>query len=489
MLLRQNLIKRCTEVIILPQDFSKDFKSNIELVDSRLRVNESFDIVCRNFEFAQRKAKLYFVDGLVKDDSMVKVIQGVQAITEDKLKNAPTARNFVNQFISYIETDVTGSIDVVTTMVLSGALCIMIEGYEQAIIIDARTYPVRSVGEPENDKVLRGAHDGFTETMIFNTALLRRRMRNPQLTVKYKNVGTVSHTDLVICYLDDKVDKKALKSIEEKIDRVKIKNLPMGQASLAEALLKKQHFNPFPKIRYTERPDAAAASINEGSIVIMVDNSPSAMIVPTGIFDFLQDSNDYYFPALIGSYLRIIRMLIFALTLLLTPVWLLLIQNESIIPPWLEFIKIQDEYLIPPFAQLLIVEIIIDALKLASLNTPSALSNSLSIVGALVLGEFAVQSGWLSSEVVLYMAFVGITNFTQPSYELGYAFKLCRMMMIVLIALFNLWGFIAGLLITTALIAFNSTVTGRCYLYPLIPFDWQKLSGLLIRKSLNDKNN
>ena len=489
MLLRQNLIKRCTEVIILPQDFSKDFKSNIELIDSRLRVNESFDIVCRNFEFAQRKAKLYFVDGLVKDDSMVKVIQGVQAITEDKLKNAPTARNFVNQFISYIETDVTGSIDVVTTMVLSGALCIMIEGYEQAIIIDARTYPVRSVGEPENDKVLRGAHDGFTETMIFNTALLRRRMRNPQLTVKYKNVGTLSHTDLVICYLDDKVDKKALKSIEEKIDRVKIKNLPMGQASLAEALLKKQHFNPFPKIRYTERPDAAAASINEGSIVIMVDNSPSAMIVPTGIFDFLQDSNDYYFPALIGSYLRIIRMLIFALTLLLTPVWLLLIQNESIIPPWLEFIKIQDEYLIPPFAQLLIVEIIIDALKLASLNTPSALSNSLSIVGALVLGEFAVQSGWLSSEVVLYMAFVGITNFTQPSYELGYAFKLCRMMMIVLIALFNLWGFIAGLLITTALIAFNSTVTGRCYLYPLIPFDWQKLSGLLIRKRLNDKNN
>lgn len=476
-------------MIVLSQDFSKDFKNSIDLIDRKLRVNDSFDIVCRNFEFAKRKAKLYFVDGLVKDDSMVKVIQGIQAITAEKLKSAPTARDFVNQFISYIETDVTGSIDVVTTMVLSGALCIMIEGYEQAIIIDARTYPVRSVGEPENDKVLRGAHDGFTETMIFNTALLRRRMRNPQLTIKYKNVGTLSHTDLVICYLDDKVDKKALKSIEEKIDRVKIKNLPMGQASLAEALLKKQHFNPFPKIRYTERPDAAAASINEGSIVIMVDNSPSAMIVPTGIFDFLQDSNDYYFPALIGSYLRIIRMLIFALTLLLTPVWLLLIQNESVIPPWLEFIKIQDDYLIPPFAQLLIVEIIIDALKLASLNTPSALSNSLSIVGALVLGEFAVQSGWLSSEVVLYMAFVGITNFTQPSYELGYAFKLCRMMMIVLIALFNLWGFIAGLLITTALIAFNSTVTGRCYLYPLIPFDWQKLSGLLIRKRLNDKNN
>ncbi len=473
----------------MPQDFSKSYNENISLIDRALRVNESFDIVCRNLDFAGKSAKLYFVDGLVKDESMVKVIQSIQGITAEKLKNAPGARDFVRQFISYIETDVTGSLDTAVTFVLSGALCIFIEGYEQAIIIDARTYPARSVGEPENDKVLRGAHDGFTETMIFNTALLRRRMRNPQLTVKYRSIGTLSRTDVVVCYVADKVDTKSLKIIEEKLDKITIKNLPMGQASLAEALLPKQHFNPFPKIRYTERPDAAAASINEGNIVIMVDNSPSAMIIPTGIFDFLQDSNDYYFPPLIGSYLRIIRMIIFALTLLLTPIWLLLIQNEAIIPKWLEFIKIQDEYLIPPFAQLLIVEIIIDALKLASLNTPSALSNSLSIVGALVLGEFAVQSGWLSSEVVLYMAFVGITNFTQPSYELGYAFKLCRMLLIILIAIFDLWGFIAGLIITTALIAFNSTVTGRSYLYPLIPFDWKKLSSLLIRKKLNSNNN
>ena len=471
------------------QDFSKSYEDNIRLIDEELRVTESFDIVCRNFVFAEKRAKLYYIDGLVKDDSMVKVIQGIQALTPDKIKGVDNARDFVNRFVSYIETDVTGDISSVKTFVLSGALCIFIEGYEHAIIIDARTYPARSVGEPENDKVLRGAHDGFTETLIFNTALLRRRMRNPQLTVEYINLGTASHTDTVICYLADKADKKALESIRKKLKNINVKNLTMGQATLAEALLTKQHFNPFPKVRYTERPDAAAASINEGNIIIIVDNSPSAMIIPTGIFDFLQDANDYYFPPLIGSYLRIVRMFIFALTLLLTPVWLLMIQNEEYIPTWLEFIKIQDEYLIPPFAQLLIVEIIIDALKLASLNTPSALSNSLSVVGALVLGEFAVQSGWLSSEVVLYMAFVGITNFTQPSYELGYAFKLCRMMLTVLIALFNLWGFIAGMIIIILLIALNPTITGRCYLYPLVPFNAQKLSSLLIRKKISDKNN
>lgn len=470
-------------------DFTKNYDDNIEIIDRALRVNESFDIVCRNFVFAQKRAKLYFIDGLVKDDSMVKVIQGMQALTPEKIKDATDARSFVNRFVSYIETDVSGDLNVIETFVLSGALCIFIEGYEQAIIIDARTYPARSVGEPENDKVLRGAHDGFTETLIFNTALIRRRLRNPQLTVEYMNVGSLSHTDIVLCYIADKVDSKVLKSVRKKIKKVKIKNLSMGQASLAEAMLTKQHFNPFPKIRYTERPDAAAASINEGNVIILVDNSPSAMIVPTGIFDFLQDSNDYYFPPLIGSYLRIVRMLIFALTLLLTPIWLLLIQNEEYIPTWLEFIKIQDQYLIPPFAQLLIVEIIIDALKLASLNTPSALSNSLSVVGALVLGEFAVQSGWLSSEVVLYMAFVGITNFTQPSYELGYAFKLCRMMLTIFVALFNLWGFIAGMAIIILLISFNPTLSGRCYLYPLIPFNAQKLTSLLIRKKISDKNN
>ena len=471
------------------QDFSSNYENNVKLIDRELRVDASFDIVCRNFVFAEKRAKLYYIDGLVKDDSMVKVIQSMQALTTDKVKGVKNARDFVSRFVSYIETDVCGDIQTVKTFILSGALCIIIEGFEQAIIIDARTYPARSVDEPENDKVLRGAHDGFTETLIFNTALLRRRMRNPQLTVEYINIGTSSHTDTVICYLEDKVDKKVLESIRKKLDKVKVKNLAMGQATLAECLLTKQHFNPFPKVRYTERPDAAAASINEGNIIIIVDNSPSAMIVPTGIFDFLQDANDFYFPPLIGSYLRIVRMLIFALTLLLTPIWLLLIQNEEYIPQWLEFIKIQDNYLIPPFAQLLIVEIIIDALKLASLNTPSALSNSLSVVGALVLGEFAVQSGWLSPEVVLYMAFVGITNFTQPSYELGYAFKLCRMMLTIFIALFNIWGFAVGILIITLLISFNPTISGRCYLYPLIPFDAKKLSSLLIRKKINDKNN
>lgn len=471
------------------QDFSSDFTQNTKLLDDALRIDKSFDIVGRTINIANKKAKYYFVDGMIKDETMVKITQFLFGLTEEKINDVDNAREFADKFISYVETDVSGSLDTVTTFVLSGALCIAVEGYEQMIIVDVRTYPVRSIGEPENDKVLRGAHDGFTETLIFNTALVRRRIRDPQFTAQYFQIGKISKTDVALCYIENKTDKKRLEKVQNLLSNVNVNNLTMGQETLAEAIMRKQRFNPFPKVRYTERPDVAAACMNEGSLIIMVDNSPSAIIVPTGIFDFLQDANDFYFPPLIGTYLRFVRMIIFALTLLLTPVWLLLIQNEQLIPPWLDFIRIEEPCSVAPFAQLLIVEIIIDALKLASLNTPSALSSSLSIVGALVLGEFAVQSGWMSSEVVLYMAFVGITNFTQPSYELGYAFKLCRMLMIILIALFNLWGLIAGLIITVLLIAFNTTMTGSCYLYPLIPFDWHKLSGLLVRRKLTDKNN
>ena len=365
----------------------------------------------------------------------------------------------------------------------------VVEGYSDAIIIDARTYPVRSVGEPDNDRVLRGPHDGFVETLVFNTALLRRRIRDTALTMELHSVGKVSQTDVVVCYMKGKVNEKMLDVLRKKLDSVDVNSLTMGQQSLIDCLVPKQWFNPFPKVRYTERPDSAAASILEGSMVLMIDNSPAAMIIPTGIFDFLQDTNDYYMSPVIGSYMRIIRMLIFAMTMLLVPVWLLFVQNPEYIPEWLSFIKIEEPNTVPIVAQLFIVEIVIDAMRLASINTPQSLSSSFGVIGALVLGEFAVSAGWFVSETVLYMAFVALTNFTQPSYELGYAFKLFRMMLIGLIALFNLWGFIAGLVLIIVEIAATKTVTGQSYLYPLIPFNGRALSSLLLRKPLNIKNN
>ncbi|MBO5410338.1 MAG: spore germination protein, partial [Clostridia bacterium] len=277
--------------------------------------------------------------------------------------------------------------------------------------------------------------------------------------------------------------------VRKKLSSVSINSLTMSQQSLIECLVPKQRLNPFPKVRYTERPDAAAASVLEGSIIILTDNSPAAMIVPSGIFDFLQDTNDFYMSPLIGSYLRIVRMLVFALTILMVPTWFLLIQNPEFIPPWLNFLKIEEPNDMPVIVQLFVVEIVIDALRLASINTPNALSSSFAVVGALVLGEFAVSAGWFVPEVVLYMAFVAISNFAQPSFELGYAFKLFRMMMIALTALLNVWGYVAGLIIIALEIAFNKTVTGQSFLYPLVPFNARALLNLLFRLPISKKNN
>ena len=158
-------------------------------------------------------------------------------------------------------------------------------------------------------------------------------------------------------------------------------------------------------MRYTERPDCAAASIAEGRILLLVDNSAAAMILPTSIFDFVQDTNDFYFPPLVGSYLRFVRALVSLFTMFMTPVWYLLIKNPDIVPKWLEFIQVHEPNSIPILLQLLIIELIIDGVKLASLNTPTVLSNAFSVVGALILGEFAIKAG-LFVPCLLYTSFI-----------------------------------------------------------------------------------
>ncbi|MBQ8015051.1 MAG: spore germination protein [Clostridia bacterium] len=459
------------------------------MLDNELRLKDSFDLVGRDLKFDKRNAKLYFVDGFCKDEIMVKIMSYFMKAEEKEIKNLKTTRDFANKFVPYVETDVTAKVDEFVKSVLSGGIGMIVEGYPEAIIIDARTYPVRSVGEPDNDKVLRGPHDGFVETLVFNTALIRRRIRDTNLTMEIHSVGQKSKTDVVICFMKGKVNEKMLSALRKKIDSITINSLSMSQQSLIDCLVPKQWFNPFPKVRYTERPDAVAASILEGSMVVITDNSPAAMIIPSGIFDFLQDTNDYYMSPVIGSYMRIIRMAIFGMTMLLVPIWLLLVQNPEYIPEWLNFIKIEEPNTVPIVAQLFIVEIVIDAMRLASINTPQSLSSSFGVIGALVLGEFAVSAGWFVAEVVLYMAFVALTNFTQPSFELGYAFKLFRMMLIALIALFNLWGFIAGIIIVVIELAVTKTVTGQCYLYPLIPFKGSAISSLLLINPIKNKNN
>ena len=464
------------------------WNQTIQNLDAHFRVDQSFDIIKRPMTIGENAAYLYMIDGFVKDDIMEKIMEFLMKADVQKLSAMKTAQEFADNFISYFEISIEKDPEKLVTSVLSGVIALVCEQFPEAIMIDARTYPLRGVQEPEDDKVLRGAHDGFVETLVFNTALIRRRIRDSRLTMEIHTIGKKSKTDVVLSYMTGVADAKLVKNLRKTLNDLEVNALTMSQESLNEALVQKGWYNPFPKVRYTERPDTASACLLEGKILIIVDNSPSVIILPAAIFDFVQESNDFYFPPLVGTYLRIVRMIVFFLTIFLTPVWYLLINNPSWIPAGLDFIKIAEPSAVPVLVQLLIFEITIDALKLASLNTPSALSNSFSIVGALILGDFAIQTGWFNPEVILYMGLVAIGNFTQPSFELGYAFKLMRIALVVLTALLNAYGFALGILLLIVLLATNRTVCGTSYLYPLIPFHWDAFSRLLVRRRIHKHN-
>ncbi len=467
--------------------FSDNFYDNEKMLDEYFRVGKNFDVVNTRFYVTKREAKLYYIDGFVNNEISERVMNFMMS-TSKKIPDGISPEDFVQSVISYIEMDISADMNTIAKTVYSGAILMIVDGFSTGFLIKTRNYPRRSVEEPDNDKVLRGAHDGFVEALLINTSLIRRRIRDRDLIMEVHEAGKRSRTDIALCYLESKADMKTVDKLRDKISKIDVNTLNMSQESLIECFIKKQIFNPFPKVRYTERPDSAAACIAEGSIIILVDNSPAAMIVPTSFFEFLQDTNDYYFPPVVGTYLRFIRAIIFGLALLLSPTWFLLISNPDWIPEGLNFITIKEYYSVPVIIQLLIIEVVIDTLKLASLNTPNSLSNSFSVIGALVLGDLAVTAKLFSSEVVLFMAFVAIANFAQPSFELGYAFKLSRVFILILTALFNLWGFIAGIVIVFLQMFFTKTVTGRGYLYPLIPFNAKTLSRLIVRHPISRDN-
>lgn len=437
-------------------------EENAAYMNQLLPIKESFDIIQRDMMVGGRMSSFYFIDGFTKDESMLKIMDSFFHVKEEDMP--ADATQFSRECIPYVEVDVLGDFDQVLKNILSGVTCLFIDGYEACIAIDCRTYPARSVEEPDKDKSLRGSRDGFVETIVFNTALMRRRIRDPHLVMKMMEIGNASRTDVALCYMSDRVNRELLKNVSERLNCIQTDDLRMNQQSLAECLFKRKWYNPFPKFKFTERPDTAAACLLEGKVVILVDNSPSAMILPTSIFDMIEEANDHYFPTLTNIYLKSARCLITLLTVFLTPLFLLFMQNLNWLPEVFAFVAVKDTVNIPLIFQLLILEIAIDGLRLAALNTPSMLSTPLSLIAGLVIGEFSVKSGWFNSEVMLYMAFVAVANYTQPNFELGYALKFMRLELLILTALFNWWGFVIGTVIVICSVAFNKTLSGRNYL-------------------------
>lgn len=465
--------------------FSSILDENLTLINNRLNVPANFDILTRNIVIGGRKAGFFFIDGFVQEDMIEKLMQFFYSLKPEDLSDIDT---FLVKGMPYTEAESCDDVEKAVTAFLSGVTLMLIDGFESAVLIDCRTYPARNVSEPWKDRVLRGSRDGFVETMVHNAALLRRRIRDEKFCMEIYSVGERSRSDVAVCYISDLVDKSLLDEIKKRISKVKVESLTMNVESLAECLLPHRWISPFPKFKYSERPDTAAAAILDGNIVVLVDNSPAVMIIPTSIFDLVEEADDYNFAPIIGTYLRLSRFVFTFVTMLLTPVWLLLINNPSWIPEWLSFITVSDDITVPIVWQLLILEMSVDGLKMAAVNTPSLLSTPLSIVAGIVVGEYAVSSGWFNTESLLYMAVVTVGTYSQASFEMGYAMKFVRVLTLILTAIFNVPGFVAGCVIGLAAIAFNKTISGKSYLAPLIPFDGEKLKRAVLRVRLPHGN-
>ena len=463
-----------------------DFDTRTAQLDDLLGVGRNFDMVGREVSVGGRRARLWVVNGYAEDALIERMIGRLLAV--GSLKGVPDLAAFLAAYVTVPDAAAVTEVHDMVMGVFAGKTLLVIDGYDGGVLLDAKEYPTRSVQEPDTSKVLRGSHDGFVESIMANAALLRRRIRDPALTLERHQVGGRSQTDVALVYMAGEANEKYLEQLREKLKAIDVGSISMSQESVAECIVPKQWWNPFPKIRYTERPDVATASIMEGSILLMIDNTPSVMLLPTTLFSFAEEINDYYFPPLIGTYLRIIRLVVLFLTVFITPLWYLLVKNGDVLPGELEFLLVEDEYFVPLIVQLLLVELIVDILKLASLNTPDALSNSFSMLGALILGDFAVQARWLVPEVLVYMAFVAVAGYAQHSYEMGYACKMMRMALLILIWLWDSWGFAIGVIGVVALIASTKTVVGKGYLYPLIPFNGKKLMRMLRRRPINKDN-
>ena len=454
-------------------NISTDIEANKLHFDALFCTKRNFDLKKRELVIAGKKSVLYMIDGFLRSDVLEKILESLTKLKEGE---ADFEKEFFERCIPFGGVDEENDDEAIITAVLSGRTVLMVDGFRNAFIFELRNYPQRDNAEPDRDKVLRGSRDGFTETMLFNAALVRRRIRDCDLSIEYQSIGTVSKTDIALCYLSEKVDKTMLEDV-----RNKIKNLTMSQEDMANVINGKQRWNPFPKYKFTERPDVAAAQIMQGDLIVLVDNTPTAMIMPATVFDIAEDANDYYFPPLTGAYLRVTRILTMLVTLFVTPLWLLALEYPEKVPEVFRFVLVTENQNIPIIWQLLILEFVIDGLKLSSLNTPGMLSSTFSIIAGIIVSDFAVKSGWFASETMLYMAFVAMANYSQPGYELGYAIKFMRMFMLLGISLFGIWGFLAGIFLTLWLLLSTKIHGKGGYFSPIIPFSAKGLVRLLFR--------
>lgn len=465
---------------------SKNYQDNVDYLNKELGVPDSFDIVVREMSIGGKRVAIYSVNGMVNTQVASMIIDAlIDLERSDLIVNA--LEKLVKGRIVNLQVSEVQTMDKVFYFMLSGPMAIFVEGQDKAIIVDARSYPARTPQEPDIERVTRGSRDGFTETLVMNTALIRRRLRDPKLRMKLVQVGGRSKTDVCIAYIEDITNLDLVRKLEKDVQAIKIDGVPMAEKSVEEFILGSKFWNPYPRVRYTERPDVAAIHLLEGYVILIVDTSPSVMIAPSTFWSHVQHAEEYRQEPVVGAYLRWVRFAGIFAALFLLPLWLGAALNPQLLPDWLSFIGVTKPAKVSLLIQVILAELGVDLLRLGTIHTPGPLGTALGLIAAFMLGDIAVKVGLFTPEVVLYIAIVSVGTFATPSYELGLANRISRLFLVIMTGLFNFIGFWIG---TAALffLLWRTKSFGVPYLWPLLPFDYKAMKKILVRSPVTLKN-
>lgn len=454
---------------------SYNFQKDCECLDGLLGIGSSFDINKRQIVIDNKNAYIYFMPFLVNSSEIIELFFGFY-MTADL--DYDLSNKIAHQSITKVQ-----DLNQVALSILEGLVAIVIDGVDDIFVLDMRSYPSRGINEPETEKVVRGSRDGFCETMAVNIALVRRRIKTGKLKTKLFRIGQLSQTNVTLLYLEDYVDKRALACVDKALANVSITELTMTDKALEEIVIGHK-YTPYPLVRYTERPDTLAAHLYQGMFGIIVDNSPSAILGPVSIFDHMQHAEEFRQTPVAGSYLRLLRFMGILASFLLMPLWYMCIKT-NFLPFESKLFEIANSSTL--FLQIILIEVGIELLRMASIHTPNALSTSMGLIAGVVIGNIAIELGIFSNAIVFIGSISAIGTYITPSYELGLANKILKLLLLVLIALFGVFGLIGGLLI---LIIYLATLKSfdRPYLYPLIPFNFKQLKKQIIRAPYQNKH-
>lgn len=424
-------------------------------------MNDSYDLKQRVLNFRGRLIYLCFLASLSNDTLISRLVEGIENNQGKDLENCLNMGD--------VEIVKTNDIQNIQYALMCGN-CALFDG-ETTYVMDTKNYPNRSIEEPETEKSVRGAKDGFNESILNNTGLLRRRLKSVELCFHKETIGTKNPMDIAVAYLEDKVDCQVLNQVLSRIQEIRAQELIMSDCAIEELLLD-QGYNPFPLVRYSERPDIVATHIQHGYIAILCDTSSSVLMLPTTIFEILEHVEEHRQTPLIGTFIRLIRLSAVLLSIYLVPIWALAVS----------FMQWDWTF----FVQILLVELSIELLRIATIHTPESISNAMGLIAALLLGQFAIDLGFFSEEILLFCAVGSIGGFATPNYELSLTNKYIKVMMILSVMFLNIFGFVIFNICLWIYLA-RLKPFGMSYLYPLIPFDFKAFIQFLIRKPKKGK--